>query len=111
MHWLSGLRLREDDLITILKREMGYTRKEFMRALPSALHDYPYQLDGDVITIAPPECSGQQIIITLGAEAVRKIALLRLPYIHVDFDFTAVDAATHKRFLTQFDLYYRKGGG
>lgn len=90
---------------------MGFTRKEFMRALPSALHDYPYQVDGDVITITPPESDGHPIMITLGAEAVRKIALLRLPYIHVDFDFTAVDEAVHKRFLAQFDLYYRKGGG
>jgi hypothetical protein len=90
---------------------MGFTRKEFMRTLPAALHDYPYTIDGDVISITPPEADGHQIHITLGAEAIRKIALLRLPYIHVDFDFRAVDEATHKRFLTQFDLYFRKGGG
>nr|CAA6829427.1 MAG: Unknown protein [uncultured Thiotrichaceae bacterium] len=90
---------------------MGFTRKEFMKALPNALHDYPYQINEDVITITPPESGSHQITITLGAEAIRKIALIQLPYIHVDFDFTAVDAATHQRFLTQFDLYYRKGGG
>jgi len=90
---------------------MGFTRKEFMKALPNALHDYPYQVDGDVITITPPESDGHQITITLGSEAIRKIALIQLPYIHVDFDFTAVEDAAHKRFLTQFDLYYRKGGG
>lgn len=82
-----------------------------MRTLPSALHDYPYTLDADTITINPPEAPDKQITITLGAEAVRKIALLRLPYMHVDFDFGAVDEATHQRFLTQFDLYFRKGGG
>lgn len=90
---------------------MGYTRKEFMNVLPSALHDYPYQINGDVISVQPPEAGGQAIIITLGAEAMRNIALLQLPYIHIDFDFTAVNEAVHKRFLTQFDLYYRKGGG
>lgn len=82
-----------------------------MRILPSALHDYPYTLDGDTIRISPPESPDKAITITLGDEAVRKIALLRLPYMPVDFDFSEVDETVHKRFLQQFDLYFRKGGG
>lgn len=89
---------------------MGYTRTEFMRKLPAAMHGYAYRVDGDVITITPPKTEGT-ITILLGKEAIRKIALLALPYIHVDFDFTAVGETTAKTFLTQFDLYYRKGGG
>lgn len=97
--------------MTILKREMGYTRPEFMRTLPSALHDYDYTVEGDVITIIAPEAPGKSMTITLGSEAVRKIAMIRIPYMHVDFDFTQVEAAVHKRFLAQFDLYFKKGGG
>ena len=97
--------------MSILKREMGFTRKELLSKLPAALHGYPYSIEGDVITIIPPESAPNAICITLGEAAVRKIALLRLPYLHVDFDFTAVDDAAAKRFLTQFDLYTRKGGG
>ena len=97
--------------MTILKREMGYTRPEFMRTLPAALHDYEYHIEGDVITIIPPEAADKTMTITLGSEAVRKIALIRIPYIHVDFDFSQVEEAVHRRFLTQFDLYFKKGGG
>ncbi|MEZ5479336.1 MAG: hypothetical protein R3E95_18185 [Thiolinea sp.] len=98
--------------MTLLKREMGFTRPEFMRILPSALHDYPYRIDGDQIHITPPESPDHTITIRLGAEAVRRIALLALPYLHVEFDFSTVDdEAVSRRFLTQFDLYYRKGGG
>lgn len=97
--------------MTILKREMGYTRVEFMRTLPSALHDYEYTVEGEVITITAPEATDKTMIITLGSEAIRKIAMIRIPYIHVDFDFSQVDEAVHKRFLAQFDLYFKKGGG
>ncbi len=97
--------------MTILKREMGYTRVEFMRTLPSALHDYEYTVEGEVITIIAPEAADKTMIITLGSEAIRKIAMIRIPYIHVDFDFSQVDEAVYKRFLAQFDLYFKKGGG
>lgn len=97
--------------MTILHREMGFTRQELLPKLPAALHGYPYSIEGDVITITPPESAPATIRITLGAAAIRKIALLQLPYMHVTFDFSDVDEAAAKRFLTQFDLYTRKGGG
>lgn len=97
--------------MTLLKREMGYTRKEFMRTLPSALHDYNYSVEGETITISAPEAADKTMTITLGSEAIRKIAMIQIPYIHVDFDFSQVDEAVHRRFLTQFDLYFKKGGG
>ncbi len=97
--------------MTILKREMGYTRPEFLRTLPAALHDYTYSVEGDVISITAPEAADKTMTITLGSEAVRKIAMIRIPYMHVDFDFSEVNEAVSKRFLTQFDLYFKKGGG
>ena len=97
--------------MTMLKREMGYTRVEFMRTLPSALHDYEYTVEGDVVTIIAPEAAGKTMTIRLGSEAIRAIAMIRIPYIHVDFDFSQVEEAVHKRFLAQFDLYFKKGGG
>lgn len=97
--------------MTILKREMGYTRTEFMRTLPAAMHDYEYAVAGDVISIVAPEAADKTMTITLGAEDVRKIAMIRIPFMYVDFDFTQVDEAVSKRFLAQFDLYFKKGGG
>ena len=97
--------------MTILNREMGYTRVEFMRTLPAAMHDYDYTVEDDVITVIAPEAPDKTMIITLGDEAIRKIAMIRIPFMYVDFDFSQVDEVVHKRFLTQFDLYFKKGGG
>ena len=92
----------------LLRREMGFTRVEFMRILPSALHGYPYTVDSDRIVIG---IDGNRLSITLGDEQVRKIALLELPYMEVVFDYRDVDEQAFRTFLKQFDLYYRKGGG
>lgn len=87
---------------------MGFTRKEFMRILPSALHGYPYNVDGNDIGIS---LDGTRLTISLGEERVRKIALLELPYMEVLFNYTEFDEAAFRSFLKQFDLYFRKGGG
>lgn len=87
---------------------MGFTRVEFMRILPAALHDYPYHVEGNSIVV---NIGDKTLHITLGEEQVRRIALLALPYIPVAFDYTQVDETAFKTFLKQFDLYYRKGGG
>ncbi len=79
-----------------------------MRILPAALHDYPFREEGSCIFV---NIGDKTIQITLGEEQVRRIALLALPYIPVEFDYTQVDEADFKTFLKQFDLYYRKGGG
>lgn len=87
---------------------MGFTRVEFMRILPAALHDYPFRLEGNCISV---EIGDKTLRITLGEEQVRRIALLALPYIPVEFDYAQVDETDFQTFLKQFDLYYRKGGG
>jgi hypothetical protein len=87
---------------------MGFTRAEFMQILPSALRNHTYHIDDQLITI--PLASGL-ITIQLGAEQVRKIARLALPYLPVSIDFTNIPAEDFQKFLQHFDLYYRKGGG
>jgi hypothetical protein len=92
----------------ILRREMGFTRAEFMRILPSALHGYSHAIEGDSIRV---DIDDSRLSISLGEERVRKIALLQLPYMEVVFDYREVDAQAFRTFLKQFDLYFRKGGG
>lgn len=94
--------------MSVLKREMGFTQLEFMRLLPAALREHSYHVDGQTIHV---EVEGKPLVIRLGAEQVRRIALLTLPYIPVEFDYHALEEDTFKRFLQRFDLYYRKGGG
>lgn len=91
-----------------LYREMGFTRAEFMQTLPSALRNYSYQISDDLITIAVANGS---VTIQLQAEQVRRIALLALPYLPMNIQFISLSDTEFKQFLTQFDLYYRRGGG
>ncbi len=87
---------------------MGFTRVEFLRILPAALRNYSYtQVDNRIEVLI----QGKPLIITLGEEQVRRIAMLALPYILVTFNYAAVPEQAFKVFLQQFDLYYRKGGG
>lgn len=87
---------------------MGFTRVEFLRILPAALRNYSYtQVDNRIEVLI----QGKPLIITLGEEQVRRIAMLALPYIPVTFNYAAVPEQAFKVFLQQFDLYYRKGGG
>lgn len=87
---------------------MGFTRVEFLRILPAALRHYPYTQIDNRIEIWIQD---KPLIITLGEEQVRRIAMLALPYIPVTFDYAAIPEQDFKTFLQQFDLYYRKGGG
>ena len=91
-----------------LEREMGYTPAEFMATLPRALHGYDVALRTDGADIY---LDGQRIQSRIGAEQERRIALIRLPYIHVLIDFAELSAPQRTRLLHQFDLYFKKGGG
>ncbi len=104
---LFGHRLQEVRL-PALYREMGFTRAEFMQILPSALRNYTYQITDKLITIQVAQGS---VTIELQTERIRRIALLALPYLPMTISFIDLDETEFKQFLTQFDLYYRRGGG
>jgi hypothetical protein len=39
------------------------------------------------------------------------IALMRMPVLHVRFNFSGLDAAQRYQFMRRFDLYMQRGGG
>ena len=86
---------------------MGFTLPEFLKLLPAALHGYAYTCHDSIIEIA---VDGTPLVITLGEQQVRRIALLALPYLPIRFDYAGSEHS-FQTFLKQFDLYYRKGGG
>ncbi|WP_298611744.1 hypothetical protein [uncultured Thiothrix sp.] len=79
-----------------------------MQILPSALRNYTYQITDKLITIQVAQGS---VTIELQTERIRRIALLALPYLPMTISFIDLDETEFKQFLTQFDLYYRRGGG
>ncbi|NIW04322.1 MAG: hypothetical protein GWN34_20085 [Gammaproteobacteria bacterium] len=89
-------------------REMGLTYAEFFRSLPAAIARHPFRRDGARVVIDYGERS---VVIELGAQRTRKIALLELPCVDVTFTFKAFSAQQRDAFMVRFDLYFRRGGG
>lgn len=92
-----------------LKREMGFSRQEFFRILPTALADNPYTINGDTIEVS---VKTGKVIIKLGVEWERKLSEhVRFPVLPVDIQLVAVDDETQKIFFKRFNSAYMKGLG
>jgi len=91
-----------------LEREMGFSHSEFIRLLPRALDTLPWQRQGlrIVITVGAGE-----VVIELGEQRIRQIALLSLPLIPVTISWRGLADGAFAAFLERFDSYYRRGGG
>lgn len=90
------------------EREMGCTEAEWQRALPAAMGDcvwsqQPQSIDATVAT--------GRLHIAWRTGQPRVIALMRMPRLHVSFDFVGLDAAQRHAFMARFDLYMQRGGG
>ena len=90
------------------EREMGFSHKEFRRALQRTYAGPGLEMREDGADIRVATGSVQ---IRLGAEGVRSIALLRLPVTKISFKFDGVDSTQRAEFMQHFELYFRRGGG
>lgn len=90
-------------------KEMGYERAEFFRLLPLAVGGRPWQSrTGNTLEVA---LDTGRVIIELGTQGRRRIALLSLPILPVSLTFDNVTPAQRDQFLTRFDNSFRRGGG
>jgi hypothetical protein len=90
-------------------REQGCTEAEWLGWLPGAVRDRPWRR-------VPPEgatvdIDGGQLHLRWTPLPPRRIALIALPRMAIDYRFVGVDAATRQRFMAYFDLYMQRGGG
>ena len=93
---------------TRLHREMTITHAEFLRSLAPAVAPATFTVDGLSISVigAPGK-----VEITLSEQRERRIALLRLPVVDVDIEFSGFEPDALERFLIQFDRAFQRGGG
>lgn len=93
---------------TRLHREMTITHAEFLRSLAPAVAPATFIVDGLSISVigAPGK-----VEITLSEQRERRIALLRLPVVDVDIEFSGFEPEALERFLRQFDRAFQRGGG
>jgi hypothetical protein len=90
------------------RKEMGITRREFLRSLATALPAQPYRVERDKISIDAPE---QQIVIRLNDRHQRCIGSLQLPRMVVDFSFYGYTKAEAESFMRHIEIHFRRGGG
>ena len=91
------------------ERDYGCTERDWLRWLPGAVREQPWQLD-----------EGGRAQVHIGAGVLRlcwralpprQIAMVRMPRLAVNFEFVGVAAAEQQVFLRYFDLYMQRGGG
>jgi hypothetical protein len=89
-------------------REMGCTGSELQAWLPGASRHAPidWEPDGARVKLGTG-------VLRMQWEALppRRIALVTLPRLSVQFDFGSADAAERTAFMKHFDLYTQRGGG
>jgi hypothetical protein len=82
-----------------LFRQDGCTEAEWLGWLPAAIGAHAWQRDGQSVHIElhkhesePESASASSVCIRWSVGEPRVIALMRIPRLHVQFDFNAADA-------------------
>lgn len=88
---------------------MGCTEAEWLMWLPAAIGSHPWQRSGAQVVVEFPGGASLQLAWRVGAPRV--IALVRIPRLHVVFDFQQLDEVRRHAFMKRFDLYMQRGGG
>ena len=89
-------------------REMGATEAEWLRWLPAALGDVPWQQQGRRVEV---HWAQGHLAVQWETRPDRVIAQIRMPVLAVQFAFTGRDAQQRYEFMKRFDLYMQRGGG
>ena len=94
----------------VFKRDMGYSVDEFYRILPSAVGDYEYTVEGDRILVGFPD-EDRELVLRIKGLPDRKIGMIRIPRIELEFTFHDFSAEERKEFMVVFDRSFQRGGG
>ena len=89
-------------------RELGCTERDWLRWLPSAIGAHPYQLRPGQASVV---CDGATLELCWRVGEPLRIALIRMPRLHVRFLFEGFGEAQRHAFMQRFDLHMQRGGG
>ena len=119
----GSVELKEDDALAVwppvaggaesggpvtITKDMGITHAEFFRLLPRAFGTEAYSRHGDRVVV---EDGNRRLEITLGPEATRQIALLRLPRTALTLSFSGYSDDDRAAALALFDRAFQRAGG
>lgn len=92
------------------KRDMGYSAAEFFRILPSAVGGYEHTVDDGRVVIRHPD-EDRELVLRVSELPERRIGMMRIPRIEVEFTFHNFPPRERQGFLIAFDRSYQRGGG
>jgi hypothetical protein len=99
----------DQEQLTIVKKEMGITHKDFYGELPNLFKDIPYRQSEETIRF---QINGKKVEIVLAPETVRELGRsVRLPVTFVTLRFFACSKEEIDGFIRHFNLKFMKGGG
>ena len=90
------------------EREMACTEGEWLRMLPASLGNLPFELDQGHARVC---VANGHLTLSWRRQPELRIALLKLPRLHVRFLFSSVSDEQRFAFMQRFDLYTHRGGG
>ena len=98
-----------NEIHSVERLEMGITHSDYRRILPRLLDDASEQhID---LKTRVRWADGRRLDILVSPEKVRKIALLRMPYVNINFEFQGFTHSEMEAFMVRFDRSFHKGGG
>lgn len=92
-----------------IRKEMGYTREDFMRLLPKAVGHAEMTIRDDEVQVR--EGDSKTIRIEIGQESERRIGFFRIPKLPVTLHFSGYDQSGVAFALERFARAFQKGGG
>lgn len=108
LHSGHPLRVAEASGDIHFRKEMGITRKEFLRNLAVALSGRPYRVELNEIIVTD---AGRRIAITLCRQHEQRIGSLRLPRLLVEFIFSGYSDSEAEKLMAHIDIHFQRGGG
>jgi hypothetical protein len=92
----------------VRKIEMQCTHAEFLRELPLACGDRPYELIGERVIVHEKE---REIQIRMREEPIRHLGSLNLPMEEISFKFIDYTEDEASRFMDEFRMHTMRMGG
>jgi hypothetical protein len=90
------------------EREMGCTEAEWLGWLPRAIGAHAWQLGAQTATA---RIGAGCLLLTWRVAEPRRIGLVQIPRLFVQFDFGDLAELERFTFMKRFDLYTQRGGG
>ncbi len=88
---------------------MGISHADFRRIFPRVVGD-AVRAEIDLQSRVEWQ-DGAVLEVNVSPELIRRIALLRLPYVNIRFVFQGFSETRRSEFMRRFDRAFQKGGG